>query len=272
MESTFKAQLKVGLFMAVGLAVLLTSILLLGGDSSLFKSTYALVTQFREVQGLGPGSVVSVAGLPVGNVRQIDFTAEGDLVQVTMDIEKKYQNRITETSLAEVRTQGALGDKYVYIAPGKAGGRVLRNGDILSADLSAGFLEVISEKGKDFVLAADVIKEVHQLLVTINSEGRARKLVDNMVTSSQDLKQVLGETRLLISDIRGHNEKDNNLRESLAHLSNILEKVDRGDGTLGALINNKALHDRILALLGDSPRNQYLKPLIRDSIKSRDKK
>ncbi len=272
MEASNKLTLKVGLFVAIGLVVLMGSIITLAGGKSFFKSSYSLVTQFKDVQGLGPGSVVSVAGLPVGNVAKIDFVGDGELVQVAMDIDKVYQNRITENSMAEVRTQGALGDKYVYIAPGEKDGRVLQDGDILPADNSAGFLEVMTEKSKDLALMADVVKELHVLLRSVNSDSKAERLMQNMVSSSHDLKLVLAETRALMKDIRGNSEKENKLRQSLVSLSSILEKVDKGEGTLGALVNDKSLHNRILSFMGESPRNQFLKPLIRDTIQTREKK
>lgn len=270
MESSIKTQMKVGLFVGIGLLILAGSIIVLGGDQSFFKSTYSLNTRLKDVQGLGPGSVVSLAGLPIGNVRNIDFAGQEDMIQVSMDIDENYQNRITENSVAEVRTQGALGDKYIYVLPGEKGGKVLNDGDTLLSDNSAGFIEVISEKGEDFAALGDVIREVHTLLRAINNEGRSQKLFNNLEASSQDLKEVLSNTKLLLRDLRGTSEKDNKLRQSLTHLSSILEKIDKGDGTLGALINNKALHDRIMGLMGDSPRNQYLKPLIRDSIRTQE--
>lgn len=269
MERSLKLEMKVGIFIALGLVILLGSIIILGGDQSLFKSTYQLVTHLEEVQGLGPGSVVSVAGLPVGNVRRVEFGGTDRLLQVSMEIDERYQNRITQNSIAEVRTQGALGDKYIYIHPGEPGGRVLEEGDTLAADNSAGILEVISEKGKDIGAIVDVVKELHILLRTLNENQRSQKLMENMVGASQDLRQLMTETRLLMKDIRGSSEEDNKLRQSLTHLSSILEKVDKGEGTLGALVNNKVLHERILSIMGDTPRNQYLKPLIRDTIRSR---
>jgi phospholipid/cholesterol/gamma-HCH transport system substrate-binding protein len=47
-----------------------------------------------------------------------------------------------------------------------------------------------------------------------------------------------------------------------------MKKIDRGQGTLGALVNDSSLHNRLSRLLGASPRNQFLKPIIRDSIQT----
>ena len=60
---------------------------------------------------------------------------------------------------------------------------------------------------------------------------------------------------------------DPDIRESLYHLNNILKKIDDGNGTLGRLINDPTINDRILSLLGDEPRNRFLKPLLRAAIR-----
>jgi hypothetical protein len=36
------------------------------------------------------------------------------------------------------------------------------------------------------------------------------------------------------------------------------------------LINNPALHDRLMALIGENPRNKYMKSLLRQSIQTED--
>lgn len=271
MEESKKIQLKVGIFVGIGLVALMFSIVMLGGDQSFFKSTFRISTHLRDVQGLAQGSIVSLGGLTVGNVRSLEFQPGEKLIRVSMDIDERHQYRITASSLAEVRTQGALGDKYIYIMPGAFDEAPLKDGDTLKADNSAGFLDVISEKSKDLGVFVDLLKETHALVAALNGNGKAARLMDNLDQSSQDFKVVMAEARALMKDIRGSNESDNQVKNSLARLSNILEKIDRGQGSLGALINDRALHDKLMSLVGGSPRSQFLKPLVRDSIKTSEK-
>jgi phospholipid/cholesterol/gamma-HCH transport system substrate-binding protein len=43
-------------------------------------------------------------------------------------------------------------------------------------------------------------------------------------------------------------------------------KLDRGEGTLGALINDPSVHNQLKAMLGGSPRKNHVKSLLRTSI------
>ncbi len=71
MEHSRSLEMKVGLAVGIGLFLFIVTLFLLGGDS-LFRSTYFLKVRFDSVQGLGPGSVVQVLGIPVGNVVGIE--------------------------------------------------------------------------------------------------------------------------------------------------------------------------------------------------------
>src|SRR5262245_48778458 len=107
------------------------SVILLGGDKFFLKTTYELKVRLPQVQGLGRGSVVSVVGVPVGNVRDIQFIPGSTDVDVLVSLEASVYDRITEGSKATVKTQGALGDKYIYIDPGPLGGKPLKPGSVI---------------------------------------------------------------------------------------------------------------------------------------------
>lgn len=249
--------LKVGAFVAAGLIVLVISIFLIGGDRLLLRKTEKLFVEFEQAQGLGVGSVVSLAGLPIGNVKEIGMARGRNVVVAELEIDKKFFPRITNVSAISVKTQGALGDKYIYIDPGASGGEPIQPGSTLFSDLQPDLLELLSSKTSEVGgSAADVISELSALLKQLNEKNRSASLMDNLVGTSQNLNRLTNEPEL---------------KEAIVHLRNILAKVDKGEGTLGALINDPTLHDRLIGFLGDSPRNRYLVPLIRESIKSLEK-
>ena len=51
------------------------------------------------------------------------------------------------------------------------------------------------------------------------------------------------------------------------HLNSILEKIDQGQGTVGAMINDPGLYDDAKALVGQVNRNRIMRNLIRQTIK-----
>ena len=117
MESTTSHQLKVGIFLAGALIITLVSIFFLGGDS-FFKEKAVLHAHFDQVQGLAPGSTVTLSGIPIGNVDEIKFLPNENKLDVVMEIDAEFLPRITGDSVVEIKTQGALGDKYIYIISG----------------------------------------------------------------------------------------------------------------------------------------------------------
>ena len=55
-------------------------------------------------------------------------------------------------------------------------------------------------------------------------------------------------------------------------MASVMEKIDSGKGTLGALINDPSLHQNLKSVLGGSQRNRYMKEMARESIQNVDKK
>lgn len=247
MEHSRSLELKVGLAVGVGLFLFIISMFMLGGDN-IFKSTYQLKVRFDSVQGLGPGSVVQLLGIPVGNVMRIDVvpSEETNNIEVILKLNKDFQRQITEGSAAGVRTQGALGDKFIYITPGPPSAKPLKDSDQLLPEARGGFLETLVESGDKLEKVFKIIDEVHILMKNINASGRSDKMMANLSLASDGFKR------------------------SSTHLANILEKVDRGDGTLGALLNDRSVFDGLKRFVGN-PQEKFMKNVIRETIQTEKK-
>lgn len=269
METNRKFDIRVGIFVFIGVVLLLASILVVGGDKVFLASYVQYKGLAKSTQGLATGSIVSLSGIRVGNVRRVIFNESTDDLVIIMDIEEQYQKRITTASSFAIKTQGALGDRYVYIEPGLEPGEPLPPGEFIKSSAKKDLFDVIASKGGDFGKAADIIVEVHKLLLNINEDNRSKQLMENLVEVSSNLNGLIKETHSTVKSFK----KDLNTKEfsnSVTHLTSIMKKIDKGDGTLGALVNDSAIHHRLLKILGAPERNKYLKPLIRRSIKQND--
>jgi phospholipid/cholesterol/gamma-HCH transport system substrate-binding protein len=255
METSFSKEIKVGVFALCGTIAFAISILLLGGDKMFFKSTYPLRVELTDVQGLARGSVVSLDGVPVGNIHALNFIPGSRSIETTLDIYSENRSRITEGSKASVKTQGALGDKYIFIEAGPLDGKPLADNSKIEMDMTGDLFDIITKKGAELGQIVEVIKEVRELFYEINKDGRSAKLMQNLVASSDGLKDTMQEAK-----------------ETLPYLKTILKKIDRGDGTLGALINDPTLHTKMLNVFGGNARNKFLTPVLRDSIKESEQK
>lgn len=257
MESTRSKEIKVGIFAVLGIAAFLVSILLLGGDKMLFRSTYKLRVALPDVQGLARGSIVSLEGVPVGNVRTLTFIPGSTEIEVVMEIYTENRSRITQGSKASVKTQGALGDKFIYIQSGPLTSPPLAENSFIDSDHGGDLLDILSKRGAEFGQVIEVIKEVKELFYRINKDGRSDRLMQNLVNSTQALNETLLEAKQTMASFASLKPQ----------MQSILTKIDHGDGTLGALVNDPTLHNKLLQLLGGSNRNKFLTPMIRESIK-----
>ena len=266
MESNVSTQMKVGIFIAVGTMLILGSIFFLGADKALFTTYIRIHAHFEQVQGLSEGSVVSLSGVTVGNVEKIEFLSEKNALDVKMRINENFIHKIRQGSEVEIRTQGALGDKFVFIIPSDIKGEVVKEGDVLEVAKASDLFGIIGERGKEADKLFDIIDELHKITKSVNAENRLGKIMGNLETASTNLNKTSKEAQAFVAQI---NEKDGGgkLSKSIDKLDSILTKIDKGQGTLGALINDPSVHNQLKSMLGGpASRKNNIKTLLRTSI------
>jgi phospholipid/cholesterol/gamma-HCH transport system substrate-binding protein len=269
MESSNSTQVKVGIFLAIGIVVILGSIFFIGGEKSIFKSYINLHAHFDQVQGLAEGSVVSLSGITIGNVQKINFLSDKNSLDVVMRVDKEFLPRVREGSQVEIRTQGALGDKFVFIIPADPRNPEVKDGTILEVAKATDLIGVISERGSEAGKLFDIIDEMHKIAKSMNDSNRLVKIMANFETTSANLSKVSADASKMMSHLNDGNSGEK-LKNTINRLDAIVAKVDRGEGTLGALINDPSIHNQLKALLGGTQRKNNVKNLLRTSIEKED--
>jgi phospholipid/cholesterol/gamma-HCH transport system substrate-binding protein len=267
MENNLKTQLRVGIFLSVGLILILGSIFMLGGDRAFFKRYTILHAHFEQVQGLAEGSMVSFSGITIGNIKKIQILPERNLIDLVLQIDNEFMPRVTEGSLVEIRTQGALGDKFVFIIPGDPKAKPLANGSIIEVAKATDILGILSERGGEAEKIFDIINEMYRFTKTLNSENRTDKILSSLASATAKIDKTATATQKIAEGF-----SDGKLKSTFEHLDSVLAKLDRGQGTLGALINDPAVHEQIKSMLGGSSRKSYMKSLMRTSIEKNEEK
>lgn len=205
--------------------------------------------------GLVLNSAVKMAGIKVGIIDEINL--ENGRAHIVLDI--SGDARITTSTRVQLKADGILGDKHVELIPG----------NVEDPDLPAGSeIAMGSEKGGIDDLIAQVsetVKGVQELVSTINASVKQGddkttigRIVLNIEKITADLKDVTGQNK---EDIREIVDRVRNItknidtyinEESLAHVDNALKnideittKVNKGEGTLGRLINDESTIENI---------------------------
>jgi len=246
-------EIKVGIFVGVAVITFCAIVLLLGGNQFLFSDKYHVDILLNQSQGLDKGSLVSFRGIAIGYVGQVGIDAQSGMIRLRLDLDRDFAGALTTTSVASVKTQGALGDKYIFIKSGEEKGEPLVEGAILKSEANEDFLDLLTSKSSDLESIGELVKELSVLLKNVNANDRSATLMENLALISRNLKTLTGEP---------------SAKATLKHLESVLSKVDQGKGTLGRLINDPTVHERILDLLGESKRNRFLKPLLQESSRS----
>lgn len=257
-------QIKVGIFTFAGVAIAIFSLITVGGEG-VFSSKVIYKAHFDHVQGLNEGSTVSLSGIRIGNVKAFNFLPEGNKLEVVMAIDRKYMARITEGSTLDVRTQGALGDKFIFITPGTTGGSTLAENAVIPLQQAKDFIDILSSKNGEATRIFDVINEVYKMTKAINSEDRLGQMMKNFSEASRNLKETSTDAKDLISYFKDQKSTEK-VANAVTKLDQILTKIDRGDGTLGALINDRSLHDSLKSMLGAQDKKNSIRSLLRSSV------
>ena len=124
----------VGIFVTLAFVVFVFVVFSMGGGGGLLGSQLSVFGRFSQVKGLHNGSEVSLSGLRIGVVKEIQVTdtSSKELI-VQMNIAKKYARALREDSIATIKTQGVLGDKYIEISIGSDESPLLKQGDFIKS-------------------------------------------------------------------------------------------------------------------------------------------
>jgi phospholipid/cholesterol/gamma-HCH transport system substrate-binding protein len=115
-----KLEMKVGIFVFIGLVILVIFILSIGGFKT-WSSGYRIGLNFNFVNGVKVGAPVRFAGVDVGEVKKVglQYLPQENRSNVHLEIWIRSNIKIPADSTVWVNTLGLLGEKYVEILPGK---------------------------------------------------------------------------------------------------------------------------------------------------------
>lgn len=106
----------VGVFVLIGLLCVGYLTIRLGKMEVMGPDTYPLKARFSSVAGLKAGSTVVIAGVEVGKVSRISLDPQR--MEALVDLQVKNGIRLSEDTIASIKTSGLIGDKYVQLSSG----------------------------------------------------------------------------------------------------------------------------------------------------------
>ena len=207
---------------------------MIGDRQMAFAKKFTVYTEFKKITGLQPGAIVRVSGAKAGSITQIlPPNTPSEKFRVKLEITEDLHQLVRTDSLATIETEGLVGGSYLGIGTGTdAAPPVAPNATIAGkepfdiADLMQQMGDTIKKVNDTF---DDMKGDVQRTVVAIgDTVDNANALI---VDVSADLKQMAASGATLTSDA-----------------AQIAEGIRSGKGTIGKLVNDDELYNRVTAI------------------------
>lgn len=277
-----KRSMIVGIFVLVGVVILVAGIITLGGQQNRFARTVNVTTVFADVGGLKAGNNVWFSGVKIGIVKGINFVNVQE-VEVTLAIEDKSREFVRKDAIAKLSSEGFIGNRLVVIEGGSAAAPPIAEGDRLQAGKSSdtdAMMATLQTNNENLV----GITENFQILTDqlVNGEGTVgallhdRELFDQVKQLIANLNQTVANTSkasdelvqltaqfnkegTLVNDLLTDTVVYGNLQTAVAQLQGVTQtatalttnlseataKLNDSDNTVGLLLNDPEMAEQI---------------------------
>ncbi len=135
-------EIAVGIFVLIGIIALGYLSFRLGKIEMFSTGSYIVYAEFDKVGGIKKGSVVEIAGVPVGSVEKVMIN---ERYHAVVEMKIKTSIKLPDDSIASIRTKGLIGEKYIQIIPGGSEQYLTQNGKIKETESSVDIEEVLSK-------------------------------------------------------------------------------------------------------------------------------
>ena len=283
-------ELRVGLFVLVGLAIIGYMVVVLGRFGNGVKPSYTLTVELPNASGLLKNSKVLMAGAQVGSV-----VAGPDLLDhargVAVKLRIQEPAHIARNAQVVVGSSGLMGDRFVDVLPAAQDeGGYYGPGEIVHGTRAQG-MDDLTAKGGQLVddlraavanlngtitrLNTEMLKpetfknlqdSMANLSVTTNNFKAASEKLGGVLDDAHGVvtrahaamdgaKDTLASAKAAADDVRG---AIGDTRKVLGTVRTAADQAVHGPGLMGTLISNKELSDNMAALVSNLRRSGVL--------------
>lgn len=248
-------DLRVGIFVLAALIIVAVAIFYVTGQGIL-RPKYTLNTYLPEVENLQIGAPVDLDGIQVGTVQNYSLNPHPPdrthNIELSMRVDKRFQDQIRTDSLVTLETQGLLGDRFVSISRGFTGSVIPHNGVVPGGEVPE--IKDVVERSMDVVQNLGVLSgQINDIVTKVNKgEGTIGKFmndptfynhsnsiaakIDTMMTSIQEGNGSIGK-------IYASDELYKNANSAVSRVDDMMAAVQQQKGTAGKLIYDPEMAD-----------------------------
>jgi len=217
---------RVGLFFLLGLALTWVTFETLSGGKIFRQEGYTIIAGFDSLKELKNGDEVRIAGVKIGVVEKTLLNPAKRRAEAVLRIDTGA--KIPNDAVGTISMAGLIGTNYIGIDLGSPTAPTLQPGDELRTRTTPDLNSVMADLGD---LGQKLQGALGAFGDAMGGGGKGPGLfqkIDRLVTENQD-----------------------KVTATMTNLQDITTKVNKGEGTLGKLINDPSLHDQLLAAVKD---------------------
>lgn len=269
-------EFKIGIAFIAALVILIIGVNFLKGVN-LFTPANHFYTTYEKVDGLVVSNAVYVKGYKVGQVKSIkyDFSKE---VPFTVEISINRDVKLPEGTQMLMRDDGLLGGKVIDLVMPTNSNSFLANGATLEGEIGTGLMDALggmvpqlestlakldSTMGaiNELVHSDEINNMLASLDTTTTNLKRTSKKLNGIM--DRDVPQLLANVNAVASDVKvvTNNLKDADIAaiiakadSTIASVDQFVESLNSTDGTVGALLNDRALYNKITNTIDDADK------------------
>lgn len=262
-------ELKVGALVVVVSGLIGVMAMKVAEGPGMFTGQKIYVFHADSAGGLVQNSAVKMAGIKIGLIREIIL--EDGRAKIIIGV--NGDARVGQHARVFLKSDGILGDKHVEMTPGPSDDPELPPGSEIetAGGKGGGADDVMAEVGK-------VTKSLNEFMETLNKstregaiDSRLGRIMSNIEGITADLKQVTGRNKDRIAQIVDrvqhlaenvdkflNEDTFNHVNRVAKNVDEVTTKINKGEGTLGRLINDEATIEKINTAVDNV--NKFLGP------------
>ena len=269
-------EIKTAIIVLLGIGTFFVGFNFLKG-SNIFKQEKVIYTVYGQVEGLVNGAKVTINGLTIGKITQIDFLPNSTKILVTMDVRDNLT--FSNKSKAVLYETGLIGGKAISIQPDFSIAQPIQTGDTLASATKPGLTELVNqqiaplqEKITSTLTSVDSLFAGVSNVLNKDSQNNLKRTLeqlaqaaDNTNKASNSIAKLLSKNEETLSnsfsDIANTSNNLSQLTDSLSevdfkklikeyetiavNMNALLNKLEAGEGTAGKLLNNDTLYQNL---------------------------
>jgi phospholipid/cholesterol/gamma-HCH transport system substrate-binding protein len=258
MKKSTSNKMRLGIFISIGIVLLILGIYFIGEKQQLFRSTFRVTGVFKNVSGLQIGNNVRLSGVNVGTVDNISIVSDTS-VSVEIMIDENARQFIKKDAIASIGSEGLMGNKALIINPGTGGKKRIESGDIIATSMPIDIDSILMKLKTTVENTADITGDLASMTRNIESgKGTIGRLImdkswrENFETTFINLRKGSTEFRILMEKANDIDQAILSVKEAIENTSNITSdlakitaSIESGEGTIGRLLMDRSMAQNI---------------------------